>query len=149
MAIAEYCNREVVIVEATETVMEAAILMRAHHVGDVVVVEKRDNLNFPVGILTDRDIVMEVLAQAEEPSSVIIGDVMSRDLIMVREQDDLMATIKLMCSRGIRRMPVVDDEGVLLGILTVDDVLELITEQMFDLANLVTRERHRESKIRT
>lgn len=149
MSVGEFCNREVIVIEKQESVFDAAKLMRHQHVGDVVVIEKQGGHNVPVGMLTDRDIVIEVIAEDVEPASVTIGDIMSQDLLTVGEQDDLLETIKLMRARGIRRMPVVDDEGGLVGILTVDDVLELITEQMSDLVVLVTRERLRESKTRT
>jgi CBS domain-containing protein len=149
MSVGEFCNREVIVIEKQESVFDAAKLMRHQHVGDVVVIEKQGGRNVPVGMLTDRDIVIEVIAEDVEPASVTIGDIMSQDLLTVGEQDDLLETIKLMRARGIRRMPVVDDEGGLVGILTVDDVLELITEQMSDLVVLVTKERLRESKTRT
>jgi CBS domain-containing protein len=129
-------------------VVEAAKLMRHHHVGDVVVVEEKEGVNVPVGIVTDRDIVIEVLAEDVEPASVSVADIMSSELAKVREEDELLQTIQFMRSRGVRRLPVVDAQGGLVGILTVDDVLDLVAEQLSDLVGLATREQYRESKTR-
>ena len=137
-----------IIVEKQESVVEAAKLMRHHHVGDVVVVEEKEGVNVPVGIVTDRDIVIEVLAEDVEPASVSVADIMSSELAKVREEDELLQTIQFMRSRGVRRLPVVDAQGGLVGILTVDDVLDLVAEQLSDLVGLATREQYRESKTR-
>lgn len=148
MSVGEFCNREVIIVEKQESVVEAAKLMRHHHVGDVVVVEEKEGVKVPVGIVTDRDIVIEVLAEDVEPASVSVADIMSSELAKVREEDELLQTIQFMRSRGVRRLPVVDAQGGLVGILTVDDVLDLVAEQLSDLVGLATREQYRESKTR-
>jgi CBS domain-containing protein len=148
MSVGEFCNREVIIIEKQESVVEAAKLMRHHHVGDVVVVEEKEGMNVPVGIVTDRDIVIEVIAEDIEPTSVAVGDIMSSELTTAGEDDELLETIKYMRSRGVRRLPVVNLQGGLVGILTVDDVLDLVAEQLSDLVGLATREQYRESKTR-
>ena len=138
MSVKEYCNREVVIVEKTESIRKAVELMRSYHVGDVIAVEKRNGSTVPVGILTDRDIVIEILAKDVDFDQVSIGDVMSYQLVTIEEDTELMEAIKLMRSRGVRRAPVVNVEGSLVGIFTVDDVLALIAEQLVDIANKST-----------
>jgi len=148
MSVGEFCNREVIIVEKQESVIEAAKLMRHHHVGDVVVVEEKEDMNVPVGIVTDRDIIIEVLAEDVEPASVAVADIMSGELATAREEDELFETIKYMRSRAVRRLPVVDARGALVGILAVDDVLDLVAEQLSDLVGLATGELYRESKTR-
>lgn len=148
MSVGEYCNREVVIVAKTEPVREAVKLMRSHHVGDVVVVEKRGELPVPVGILTDRDIVMEILAEGIDLDAVNIGDVMSFDLVTVEENTPFLDAINLMRTRGVRRLPVVDANGGLTGILTVDDILELVTEQLTGVVGLLLKEQAQELKKR-
>lgn len=148
MSIDELCNREVVVVERDEPVREAVRLMRRHHIGDVIVVEMREGHRRPVGILTDRDIVIELLAAALDLDAVSIGDAMSFDLVTVRESDDLLETIARMRERGVRRVPVVDDAGGLVGILAVDDILELVAEQLSGLVSLISRERTREQQRR-
>ena len=148
MSAGEYCNREVVVVLKSEPVSEAISLMRSHHVGDVVVVETTATGAKPVGILTDRDIVLEILAEGVDLGAVSIGDVMSYELVTVTEDTKLIDTIKLMRDKGIRRIPVVNQQGELQGLLTVDDILELLAEQLTDIVDLVNKELNREGRLR-
>jgi len=149
MSVGQYCNRDVVIAERSTEIQEAAQLMRQYHVGDLVVVERRGEEKIPIGIVTDRDLVIEVLAQGVALESVSVGDVMSPDLVTAYEQDDLWGTLERMRSLGIRRMPVINDKGGLEGILTVDDVLELIAEGLSDLVKLIRRELKKEAARRS
>jgi len=122
--------------------------MRTHHVGDVVVVDKEGGEPIPRGILTDRDIVLEILAEGVDLDAVNVGDVMSCELATVDEDTSLMDVIKVMRSKGVRRMPVVNKKGALVGILTADDVIELIAEQLTDIVTLISREGAREMQRR-
>lgn len=144
MTASEYCNREVIVVEPHISVTEAAGLMRQHHVGNVVVVEKHGEKARPVGIITDRDIVIEVVAQEIDPDTVVVKDVMSADPVNVLEHTSLLDTLDLMKNKGVRRVLVVDDEGDLQGLLSADDAIELIAEQVNDLSRLVNNEIRRE-----
>ncbi len=149
MAVGEICNREVVIAEKALSVVDAAQLMRKHHVGDLVVVEEKDGRKHPVGIVTDRDIVVEVVAAGVNPDALKVGDIMGPEVATVRESEGLFEALRYMRDKGVRRMPVVDHEGVLVGILTLDDLLSLLAEEMTELAKLVSHERQREATIRT
>jgi CBS domain-containing protein len=144
MTAGEYCNREVIIVEPTISVTEAASLMRQHHVGDLVVVEKQGDKALPVGIITDRDIVIEVVAQEINPDSLIVKDVMSAEPVTVPENLGLLDTLGILKRKGVRRVLIVDDGGSLLGLLSADDAIELIAEQIDDLSRLVKNELKRE-----
>jgi len=146
MTAGEYCNREVIIVEPTISVTEAAVLMRRHHVGDLVVVEKEGEEARPIGIITDRDIVIEVVAQKIDPDSLTVKDIMSTDPLRVAETVSLLDTLELMKQRGVRRVLVIADSGGLQGLLSADDAIELIAEQINDLTQLVDREITREQK---
>jgi CBS domain-containing protein len=148
MSVGEMCTREVVIVGKDETVAEAVQLMRRHHVGDVVVVEEQAGMRVPVGVLTDRDIVIELLAEDVALDAVVIKDVMSYEPLTAREDEDVLDALERMRTRGVRRMPVVDASGALAGILTVDDILGLLAEYLGDLARLVKRERESETQKR-
>ena len=148
MSAGEYCNREVVVVSKSEPVSEAISLMRKHHVGDVVVIEETSQGQIPVGILTDRDIVLEILAEDVDLNTVSIGDVMSYELITVTENTTLIDTINLMRQKGVCRIPVVNDKGALEGLLSVDDLLELLAEQLDDIVALIGKEQETESKRR-
>ena len=149
MSVGEYCNRQVIVVNKTDSIREAVALMREHHVGTVVVVEKMTTMMVPVGILTDRDIVIEILAQDIDIDSVSIADVMSFELVTVAENTKLLDAVSVMRTKGIRRLPVVNTEGGLVGILTVDDVLELLAEQISNIAGLVSNEQRQEQVRRT
>lgn len=148
MAVGELCNREVVVAEKSLSVVDAARLMRQHHVGDLVVVEERAGARRPVGIVTDRDIVVEVVAAAVDPDALVVGDIMGPDVASVRETEGVFEALRYMRTKGVRRLPIVDREGALVGILTLDDVLGLLAEEMTELAKLVTHERQREATVR-
>lgn len=148
MLVGELCNREVVIVDRDATILEAAKLMRWHHVGDVIVAEERGGEKVPIGILTDRDIVVELLAEEIDLAIVSVGDAMSFELLTAAENDDLLETVQRMRNRGVRRLPVVNAAGGLVGILTLDDVLEILAEQLSDVVRLVGNEQHAEHERR-
>ncbi len=148
MLVGSACNREVVVVERNAAVSQAARLMRDFHVGDLVVVESQDDRRRPVGILTDRDIVVGVLAKDVDPASVAVQDVMGGELITAREDESLPDVVKRMRAAGVRRLPVVNGEGMLVGILTVDDLLDLLSETLNDLSRLISRELTREQRRR-
>lgn len=139
MSVGEICNREVVIVEQGADAREAARLMREFHVGDLVVVENGEE-NVPLGIVTDRDLVIEVLAREVDPSAVTVLDLVSAELVTAREEEELLDSLERMRSKGIRRLPVVNARGGLEGILTMDDVLELLSEELSDVVTLIARQ---------
>lgn len=148
MAISEICNREVVIAERSLSVMETARLMRQYHVGDIVVVEGPEGGRRPVGIVTDRDIVVEVVAAGVDPETLTAGDVMGQDLSVVGENEGVFETIRYMRAKGVRRMPVVDGEGWLVGIVTLDDLMEMVAGEMGEMSRLISVERRRETAKR-
>ncbi|MGD8350241.1 MAG: CBS domain-containing protein [Gammaproteobacteria bacterium] len=148
MLVGEHCNREVVVVGAEDSVLEAAKVMREYHVGDVVVVEEKYGKQSPIGIMTDRDIVLEIVAEGADPGNIRVGDAMSFDLVKVSHDDDLMSAIETMRDKSVRRVPVVDANDVLIGILSVDDLLDLCSEVMIDIVNLVGRQQRRETRTR-
>lgn len=148
MTIGGFCNREVIVITQGESILEAVELMRDRHVGSLVVVEAQDGGNAPVAMLTDRDIVIEILAEGIEPRSVLVGDVMSRELETAREDEEIADVLKRMRQKGVRRMPVVDVHGLLQGLITVDDLIALLAEQMSDLAALISSEQRHEQKSR-
>ncbi|WP_028584796.1 CBS domain-containing protein [Desulfogranum mediterraneum] len=145
----EICNREVVVVNREQTILEAAKLMQQYHVGDLVVVEEGSGERVPVGILTDRDIVLKILARDFDPAEVKIVETMSFDLLTALEGDELSATVKRMRGRGVRRIPVVNPQGGLEGIIAVDDLVDLLAEQLTDLVALISREQRLEEQHRS
>lgn len=148
MSVGQFCNREVIVARRNDPVPDLARLMREYHVGDLVVVESID-APVPVGIVTDRDLVVTVLAEEVDPASLTAGDIMTSALLIARESDSLWDVLKRMRARGVRRVPVVDDRhGRLVGIITVDDVLEVLAEELLTLAHVSGRGRAREQAAR-
>lgn len=148
MPIGEICNREVIIVQRDTTVQEAARLMRQHHVGALVVVEEVSGKRKPVGLVTDRDLVVEVLATQLDAGAITAGDIMLQELVTVPESSGVFEVIQFMRAKGVRRLPVVDGQGALVGIVALDDLLSLLAEELSELSALVSREQEKESRAR-
>jgi CBS domain-containing protein len=148
MPVSEICNREIIVVRRDDTVHEAAKLMRQHHVGDVVVVEERNGVRVPVGIVTDRDMVVEIMAPDVVQMFITVGDIMGLNLVTIQESMGVYESIQYMRGKGVRRLPVVDGKGGLIGILTLDDLLELLAEELLELSRLVKHEQKIESLSR-
>ena len=148
MPIGEFCNRSVVFATRQTSIPEAAQLMRQHHVGDLVVVDVLEGKRVPVGIITDRDIVIEIVAKSLDCNAFNVGDIMSPQLVTVQKNEGVFETIRLMRSKGIRRIPVVNQEGGLEGLMAADDVLDLLAEEMSELAKVAPREQAHEAQTR-
>ena len=148
MPVGEICNREVVVAERTTTIVEAARLMRRYHVGDLVVVDEVQGRRVPVGMVTDRDLVVEVIAREQPFASCTVSAVMSATVVCVPETAGVIETIQLMRSHGVRRVPVVDAGGALVGILAADDLLDLLAEELSALARIAPRGQEREVRAR-
>jgi CBS domain-containing protein len=148
MSISEFCNREVVFATREMSLPEAAQLMREYHVGALVVVDEVNGKRVPIGIVTDRDIVIKVISQSLDLDDFSVGDIMGPQLVSVQEKDGVFETIRLMRTKGIRRIPVVNQEGGLVGIISADDILDLLADEMAELAKVAPREQEREAKTR-
>ncbi|EIC29656.1 CBS domain-containing protein [Methylomicrobium album] len=148
MTLKTLCNREVLVAYKDDTIFNAAVLMRQYHAGDVIIVEERNGLRYPVGIVTDRDIVIEVIAKELAIDTVTVGDLMCRELVLAQEDDDLLDAIRSMRQKGVRRLPVVDKSGVLVGIFAADDLIGLIAEQLQGAAGLIGKEQAQEKQYR-
>lgn len=148
MNIGEICTIQTVTCTRDETVQGAALLMRKHHVGDLIVIDQADGQAVPVGIVTDRDIVVSVIALGLDPAGLQVDDIMSDDLLSCREDDDVYETIEHMRLRGIRRVPVVNGAGGLSGIVSVDDLLEFLAEEMGDLSRISASGQAHEKRAR-
>jgi len=144
----ELCNREVVFAHRDTPLVEAARLMREHHVGSLVVTVDRLSERVPVGLLTDRDIVLAVVAKGLDARTLRAGEVMTADLVTVREQDGITDVLRLMREKGVRRVPVVSRSGALAGIVTIDDVLQLVAEEMDTFVRTLRTEHVRETRVR-
>jgi CBS domain-containing protein len=149
MRVGDYCKHGVVTVTADSDILEAASLMRDEHVGFLVVVESEDTKRTPVGVLTDRDIVVQVTARGVEPRTLKVADVMSRKPLVATDVDDLNEAVQGMRISGIRRLPVVTREGGLTGILAMDDVLVVVTGLLCDMSGTIRNEQRQERRLRS
>ena len=148
MRAGELCNRDVVTAEPGMSMQQAAELMREHHVGCLVVVRGSAGQVEPAGIVTDRDIVIEVIAKGIALDDVTVGDIMSFALLKVGEDDSVFECAQRMRSRGVRRVPVITHSGTLAGILALDDILSLLGEELSLLCRITERETEQEAKKR-
>ena len=146
--VGDVCNRIVVFATEEMSLKEAAGLMRDNHVGSLVVVREADAGKIVLGMLTDRDIAIVAVARDFDPQTLRVADVMTTELVTVRPDDSMYDALNLMSRHGIRRIPVTTDDGVLLGIVTFDDLVEIFAEEMQTFAQAITRERKREERIR-
>jgi len=142
------CNHNVATIAKNQGIVDAAALMREQHVGDLIVVEPRANAQVPVGILTDRDIVVGVIAKRVSPDGVTVGDAMTRSLLTVREDASVDFALREMRRYGVRRAPVVRANGDLVGVIAVDDIIEHIAKQLSRLAELIQLEQDAEQRTR-
>jgi CBS domain-containing protein len=149
MSIGELCNRAVTVLPRDASIREAVRLMREKHVGDVIVVDDEHGQRRPAGILTDRDVVIELVAKDVDLDAMTVADAMSNAVVTVRESEELDDTIDRMRVHGVRRMPVVDDKGALVGIVTLDNLIDVLTNHLSSLVLLTKRERTREARTRT
>jgi CBS domain-containing protein len=134
----ETCSRAVTIAYPSLAIGEAARLMRQRHVGCLVVVEELSSRESLVtGILTDRDIAIGVVAADRDPHGLRVGDLMTKDVVTAREDDSLADVISIMRRRKVRRVPVTGARDVLVGILSLDDVIAVMTQQMQEVAAAV------------
>lgn len=131
MSVGELCRRDPVVARPEESAREVAVRLDQAGVGSAVVV---DLSHHPVGIVTDRDLVLKVLRRGLDPDTTAVGDVMTDEVVTVRERSPLKRALGWMRRDGIRRIPVVDDEGKLIGVLAWDDALQVIAAEVAEAA---------------
>lgn len=150
MNVGKLCTRDVSIILSTAPVIEAARRMRNEHVGDLVVVRKGGNGGVtPIGILTDRDIVVMLVARgAEMIDSLVVGDLLTRSLVVAHENEDSLVVARRMRENGVRRLPVLDEDDRLVGIVTVDDLIGSVNADLDEIAHLVCGQARQEAERR-
>jgi CBS domain-containing protein len=150
MNVSELCRREVVTVRKTDDIVLAAQRMREHHIGYLVVVEPdfTGATQRPIGVLTDRDIVICIVARDANPRAFKVGDVMTPNPVVVELGDSIAAAVQEMRRLGARRMPVVGASGELVGVLSFDEVLDALASELQGLAGAVRNEQRVERDLR-
>lgn len=148
MNVGHICNRKVIHADLETGVIDAARMMREQHVGSLIVTCREAAGLRPVGIITDRDLVVEVMAEEIEPQRLALEDAMSGHPLIAYESDDSYEVLERMREKGVRRIPVVNSEGYLVGVLAIDDILRMIFHELGNLVSLVKREYEAEVRMR-
>lgn len=151
MNVGRVCKHQVVTVTARTDLVAAAKLMREKHVGFLVVVEPESNAGYgrPVGVVTDRDIVISVVAKGGNPTELVVGDIMNQGPALIDEGESLDQAIQTMRRMGIRRLPVIGPRGMLIGIVSLDDVIDVLARELGELSGAVKNEQRIEGVLRT
>jgi CBS domain-containing protein len=149
MSIKEYCNLNVICCEADTPIAEVAMLMRKHHVGDIVVVDnQQEGARIPIGIITDRDILIETIALDIEAKLFTASDLMSSPVTTVQEGAGVSEALAIMRGKRIRRLPVVTRAGTLFGMITIDDFVNLLSAELSMIAGLMVEQTIKEGRLR-
>lgn len=148
MKLKDLCVLDVATCLRDHTITAAAQLMRERHTGDLVVIDDGDQEREPIGILTDRDIVIEVVARGRDPDKTTVGEVMSDRIVIASESEEPAQALERMAAHGVRRVPVVDDAGCVAGIIALDDILRVHAQEAARLLDVVTKEQTKEQRSR-
>ena len=143
MPIMEYCTKHVITATGSQTVFDAAKQMWDRNVGAIVVL---DSDKKPLGMVTDRDIAVNVVAQGKDPRSTVLKEIMSKNALVLRQDQGIFEATKMMSEKGIRRLPIVDSEGKLAGIISLDDLITVFGEEVANIANAIAYESYRSKK---
>lgn len=146
MKLGHICQTAVVTVSAGTSLADAAAEMRRTHVGALVVVEERDGATWPIGIITDRDIAVAATS-GDGAEKALVSHVMSRTLVVASDHDDFFEGLAKMRRFGVRRLPIIALDGRLRGIITLDDVIDVLSAKLREAASVVPRERRAEARV--
>lgn len=149
MRLQNVCNPAVITAQRNDAVLTLAEMMREYHVGTLVIAENAGSKMKPVGLITDRDIVIEVLAKGLAPEQIMASDLLTRELVTASVYDEIDDVIQLMHEKQIRRLPVVDEKGCLFGIVSLDDLLQVLASELQALSALTRRQIFQEVETRS
>lgn len=144
MNVGQVCTRGAVSVSASVPLSEVAQEMYDRHIGAVVVTKSPMDRPVVVGIITDRDIVRAQLDHAADLTQLRTEDIMTRDPLVLNERDSIANAVHHLQARGVRRAPVISDDGALVGLISTDDLLAHVGEELLNLAYLVGQQARRE-----
>ena len=155
MTVGNYCERELALLTRDASLQDAAMMMRHYHVGEVIVVDKLDGKNIPMGVVTDRDFVIEIMALDVDVDQISVGYIMSVELITVGEDYslsdalDALDALDVMQQHGVRRLPVVDSNGILSGLIDMEIILKILCQDLGKMLALINTERNIEKCLRS
>ena len=149
MTVGNYCERELALLTRDASLQDAAMMMRHYQVGEVIVVDKLDGKNIPVGAVTDRDFVIKIMALDVDVDQISVGHIMSVELITVGEYYSLSDALDVMQQHGVRRLPVVDSNGILSGLIDMEIILKILCQDLGKMLALINTERNIEKCLRS
>ena len=141
MMLSSLCTLDPVCCQRSTTAREAAVLMREHHLGDLVVVDDIDEDRVVVGVITDRDLAVDVMARGLDPAKTAVGSLMRTPVVLARDSEEVSVALSRMQVQGVRRLPVVDAHEKVVGVITLDDLLALNAANAAAIAEIVNRGR--------
>lgn len=141
----QYCETHVITVSPEATLTEAAKLMRENHIGDVVVCDAE---GVPLGILTDRDIVIGTLGQTAPTEGLVVQDIMTRNVATARDTASVEEIVTIMRQEGVGRLPLVNEHGILCGIVTAKKVIQWLSHQLDGLVNAAEKQQSKEQELK-
>jgi CBS domain-containing protein len=148
MILKEFCTVDVVCCPGKTRVIEAARLMREKHVGDLVVIGDTGDAQHPIGIVTDRDVTVEVLGNGLDPKTTLLSSLVHTPVVIAQESEDSSQAIERMRAHGVRRLPIVNAHGSVVGIVTLDDLLRLLVADADALLQIMEKGHARERRTR-
>ncbi|MCD6047241.1 MAG: putative signal-transduction protein with domain [Gammaproteobacteria bacterium] len=141
MPVQKIATSKTVCISENASLFEVSKKMKKYNVGAVVVVKDAEADLTPVGIITDRDIVVELVATGVDPNDVYIKEILVDDLMTVKEGSSVQEAISSMKKKGVRRVPIVNEENKVVGIVSMDDLLMLMVKELCELVDIV-RQQH-------
>jgi predicted transcriptional regulator len=140
MTVRSICTHKVITVDREIDIAAAASVIRDNHIGYLIVTDSRSGGSSPIGVITDRDIVVKVMAMDVDPHTLTVGDVMTPEPLTAADDDGISETLRRMRRMGVRRVPVVGPGGKVSGVLSIDDVLDHVVGQLSDVSGSMRNE---------
>lgn len=137
-------EKDVVCLKPDDTVYDAAREMLENHIGDIVITQEENGKTMPVGIVTDRDLVINATAKKLDPETIKLSDIMSKKVITATEDDDLTTLVRLVVDEGVSRLPIVDEAGNLAGILSSKRLFQYFAQGLCELSSISVQQQQRE-----
>lgn len=141
MRVRDICRQQMHLIGPGITARAAAEAMRDAHVATLLVADEAAGEAALLGVVTDRDLVLRVMAVGASAEAVAVADAMTRQVVVCRDDQDIADAIRLMRSSGVRRLPVLDAAGRPIGLVTADDLYSALAAQMRDLGQMTLKER--------
>lgn len=146
MAIQDICVSGVASISPSDSLVEASRRMKKLNLGALVVTDKANGQCKPKGLITDRDIALSAAKYGKDLNAITVGDIMAKNLVIAKETDGIFEVVRIMRKKKVNRVPIVDSKGFLSGIISSDDILDLVSAELSELASLRTMARKKSSR---